>query len=873
MRNIYFFNNNFGLEQVGGKGLSLIKMTQAGLPVPPGFILATDFFLPWEEELKSLAEWKKTDLRKNLSELIDALKKASQNLKLTKDQKEELNKALSDFPEAKDMLFSVRSSSPEEDLAGASFAGIYETVLGVNLENIEKAILTVFQSQLDLRAFEYKYHHGFDITKLKIAVIIQTQIASESAGVGFSINPLNNCYDEVVINANWGLGESIVSGDVTPDTYLINKYTNEIISKEVGSKTQSYFLTKNGIETKQNKNPKDFVLSEDKILELKELILKVEKYYQMPMDTEWAFYKDTLFLLQARPITTYLPLPPKILTKPGEKPQLYLDLTLVEQGIQGALSPIGISWFGGITETMIFEATNIPDLGCDLKDGLADSVGGRTYLSISNLLWLMKAKALAGEFASLDTYAARILEQINEKDYKSIKKPSTFKGIIWKSLYHTGGLMKDTMVGIIFPQKLNAKYERGVKQYLADVEALKKEKLDILSLYEKTVKLGVDLMMKITLPTLMDAEMAKAELKSMFKKDPQEIQDLVDCLDRALPRNVTTEMGLAIYHMARQIKPQEYQDLDKLAKKIEAKDMPKEFLADWQNFMAKFGFRGPKEIDVLSERYMDNPIILLNQMANFAEIKDDKLNPQAQFEIKAKERKDAYEKLLEYTKKHLIKNKIFKKMYKILEEFGGLREVHKYYLVMINHYLRIKLLEEGAKLVKLGRLDKPEDIFYLYINELREGLEHQATNLKALAKVNKEFSDRLMQVPSFPPLVDSRGRILAPPKRKAGPGELIGDPVSNGVIKGPVKILHTSDEKKVEPGDILVIRSADPGWTPLFITAGAVILEVGGMLQHGSIIAREYGKPCIAGIDGVMDKLKDGQMVEVNGQEGIVKIL
>lgn len=142
-----------------------------------------------------------------------------------------MDKAFIAFDTTNNQMCAVRSSSPEEDLEGASFAGGYETVLGVIKENIEEAVKTCFISCLDERVYLYKKEHGFNVNNPKIAVVVQKQIASDTSGVAFSINPLNNCYDEVVINANQGLGESVVSGIVTPDTYIVEKNKQQILKQ------------------------------------------------------------------------------------------------------------------------------------------------------------------------------------------------------------------------------------------------------------------------------------------------------------------------------------------------------------------------------------------------------------------------------------------------------------------------------------------------------------------------------------------------------------------------------------------------------------------------------------------------------------------
>jgi pyruvate,water dikinase len=159
------------------------------------------------------------------------------------------------------------------------------------------------------------------------------------------------------------------------------------------------------------------------------------------------------------------------------------------------------------------------------------------------------------------------------------------------------------------------------------------------------------------------------------------------------------------------------------------------------------------------------------------------------------------------------------------------------------------------------------------MDDLDRGIADSSLDLRKVADGNTQFLNRLKRVHSLPRIVDSRGKILRAPMAEAQEDELVGEPISTGTVRGKVKVLYKPDEKPVLPGEILVTRATDPGWTPLFINAAGVILEVGGMLQHGALVAREYGKPCVAGIENAISILKDGQVVEVDGANGIVRMV
>jgi len=202
-----------------------------------------------------------------------------------------------------------------------------------------------------------------------------------------------------------------------------------------------------------------------------------------------------------------------------------------------------------------------------------------------------------------------------------------------------------------------------------------------------------------------------------------------------------------------------------------------------------------------------------------------------------------------------------------------LREMPKYCAILLTDAFRRRVLQVAQTLVEAGRLDDVRQVFDLSMADLDRALADPMLDLRALAEKNTRFLRKLDRVREFPRLIDSRGKILRLPPKQVMEGELIGEPISPGIARGPVKVLHAPDEKPLWPGEVLVTQATDPGWTPLFLNAGGVILEVGGLLQHGALVAREYGKPCVAGIENVTGLLQDGQVVELDGTNGMIRLI
>lgn len=867
-----FTDKNVSQEQVGGKGFSLIHMANGDFPVPKGMVLGVNFFDLWLKQLNDIPELKlnKDDPDELLKKKTEALKKEAEKLVLNPEQRHMLEYSLSALELPDDQLFAVRSSSPEEDMEGASFAGMYETYLGVTYDKMEDRIRDVFISSIDYRVVAYKKQKGFDFTRYSIAVVIMAQIASETAGVGFSINPITNCYDEIVINSNFGLGESVVSGDAVPDTFVVDKVKNEIINKKLGYKTVSIELDeKGGTKHVENDSSKKVTLSDEQILELASIIKKVESYYGMPMDTEWGLNKGVFYMLQARPITTYIPLHPDFQTKPGEQRKLYLDLTLIEQGIQKPLSVLGNDCFRILSNEMGKSAAGISI--AEKPGDFLYSAGGRTYVNLSSEMILEGQKGTAKEYEGLDSYAAQI---IRENDLSEYKGSITFGGVLKTAKGVFTGLFKsaDTISSIIkgkrHPEKLRMHIDSEGSKLMIKLDELETEKIKFTEYVQKSLRAVSDFMVHVSIPSLVDAESAKKGIKELLNKEIKENEyiGLIDSIDRALPYNATVELNKRIYKLTNLMDKADLSDTENLIDKITNRDLSKEFLDEWDSFMKKFGFRGPREIDVKTAHYSENWNILIDQMQNYKDLSEEQ-SPESIFKYQSEARISAYNIL----KEKVSSRKKFDKLYNTMINLGGYREIHKYYLVYAIDKIRKRTIAIAGELENNDIIGNKDDVFYLHVDEIQKALYDNNAVIMDSIRENREYMNYADTVDNFPPVIDSRGKILRPLRKEAKPGEIMGDPVSDGKVKGKVVIVNYVGEKEINEGDILVAKAADPGWTPLFINAKGILLEVGGMLQHGSLIAREYGKPCIAGIENLTNMLNDGDIIEMDGASGIIR--
>ncbi len=840
------------ISQAGGKARALIETIRAGFNVPEGFVLTVDFFQPWTDEIKSGDLWR-AFLHSPGRATCTSLQERARQLRFTPAQRAAIESQLARMPN--EAAFAVRSSSPEEDLAQTSFAGMYETVLGVKPPELEKAIAEAFSSMLDFRVVEYKRRNNLPVGNPRIAIIVQKQIQSDVSGIAFSLNPNNNAFDEAMINASFGLGEAIVSGRVTPDTYVVDKVKNAILEKKIARKSIGLWLREDGgTVEKPNLTPEAPALTDAQILEVGALAAKCERHYGKPMDTEWALEGGTLYLLQSRPITTFNPLFPEMLTRPGERKNLYMDMNIMMQGFFDPVSELGLD----IWSRMMPAATG----GIFPKglDGAFFDLGGREYVHMSNFANGMKDDFR--NFASYDLEIREVFKSLDfERVYKNPVKTEKMKKIIWAALPMIFKMIPVMVGGIIDPDKATRECERSLE---ATFRFYMQDLLDD-GTFDELVSRGLVEYTKLILRmmgVLIPRQMAKSNLEKLFRD--QGVDEAVGLLSAASPTNPTAQMGRKMFELASLAEFQATADEAEFVQKLAGGGYSKAFMDAYADYMERFGARGFQEIDVAVPRVTENPRAFFRQLKA--------LNIGQNNESALKERKQAaYRQLLELAKRRGKENQFVGNAQRYMMQLG-FRESPKYMFVVMIGQLRKRALALGRQFVAQGRLETPEQVFDLTVDQVSEAETDPGLELQPLRENNLAPRRAVAHIKDWPKIVDSRGKIFRY-VRPSETGDLAGEAISPGVVRGKAKVLASPYEKPLEQGEILVTRATEPAWTPVFINAAGVVLEVGGPLQHGAIIAREYNLPCVSGIHGVTRLIKDGDWLEVDGTSGLVKII
>ena len=721
---------------------------------------------------------------------------------------------------------------------------------------------------------------GFKTNDFKIAVVVMAQIASEVSGVGFSINPLNNDYDEAIITSNWGLGETVVGGIVNPDQFIVNKIYHDVLDTKIGKKEISIILNPEG-GTQKIEDPRHDQPSLDKnmLCEVLKQIIAVEKYYNLPVDIEWAFFNEQLYLLQARPVTTYYGLPKIMQTRPTQKRNLYLDISLVVQGAEKPYSVLG----GSILNIFLsyFGQKVLGSNPIDIRNQIAQCVGGRIYVNLSNIWSKISVEAVAGIFNRMNPKVAEIFKDsgcyyISETIPECLK--FTMIGMAWRL----------PITKILFPSffmnKIKSNVISGQEEFHRIYDNLfiqfNKKEITLRQLVIGLIDKFTDFLRGCMLPAMKSGNVNGLFLiQGVFEKylDNPEVKNQVNELIRSLPNNITTQMGLDLYEISLNLDKDKYANYEVLEKEYEENTLPKTFFTKWQNFMNKYGFRGINELDIFSPRFYDDPKSILKQVHNLLLNSTEESNPFKVFQTAEKNRPIVFEKLnLIATQNNFSRE--FKKAFDLCYNLAGFRETPKYNIIKILGGLRKIIKVIGNDWNQLGILNNKDDIFGLEVFDICDILESKNLLNKEhiMNIINNKKVDRDIFMNSqraTPPVIDSRGRILTPKPVQAKPGELVGQSVSFGVVQGRVKVIHYVNEKSLIPGEILVTRATDPGWTPLIINSKGIILEIGGMLQHGAVVSREFNKPCVVGIENVMNILKDGDLIELDAINGIVRKL
>lgn len=818
-------------ELTGGKGANLSKLTQAGLPVPEGVVLTARayeaFALAADPLLAGAAQFASTDPAK-LEAQCAALLPSLQALPVPADVRTAIREALAAFPA--DTAFSVRSSATTEDLGAAAFAGQHETYLNcIGFDDIIARIQDCWLSLWSARAVAYRVSAGFDIRQTSMAVVVQRMAFCDVAGVGFSMNPISGKLQEQVFDANYGLGESVVSGEAEIDHFTVGKASGEVIGQEIAEKRFKIVAQIDGRGTRQVELHGEArlapCLSPAQIGELSALLRQVEQLYGYPQDIEWGFEHGKLWLLQSRPITRIVPRWTR--DESAERfPSVITPLAwaLVEEGFHRSLNysfalmgmpPFKDKWFA-MFDHYIYGNQNAVEV---YANGAASNIRIHTLPDLLAAIPVLR------------------------KQYAWVQElPLTWSRDLDHYLLALGELMveplSDKTTAQLWDYVLRVK-ELGAEYFLPNIAISITQRTlyrILLALLEMTV--GKEL----AAPTF-DKLLAYCETK-------------------------TGVINKELYRLSRRIAA-----LPALAEKLRTLDaqafLDQGGFGDWpeidhifSKFLRDHGHR-EVEFDPYYPTWLEAPGLVVDNLKVMLDSHfDDPAEKERQLKIVMRQTEAALIDKLPEEIRFFVHEII-----RLARTYTTLDDVEHYQTTRLTLPFRKGLRALGERLVALGILDEAMDVFFAHYQALEAAVRaDDASQWKTLGEAIREEKNRYLAHQQQSPAQELGQAEPVPDGNQAA---LTGLPGSPGAATGQVyKVFSSADFAGFPKGAVLVARTTNPAWTPLFYKASAVITESGGPLSHGAVTAREVGLPAVMSVRGALSRLENGQTVTVDGSHG-----
>ncbi|MBC1372078.1 phosphoenolpyruvate synthase [Listeria booriae] len=845
---------------VGGKGANLGECTKiSGVQVPTGFCLTTEAYqkaISKNEALQTLlyqVSAQKITNQDQISKIGQSIRALIEEIEIPQEIEAEITDQLAKIGIEK--AYAIRSSATAEDLPTASFAGQHDTYLNIiGKTEILKHIKKCWASLFTDRAIIYRIQNNFEHTDVQLSVVIQQMIFPSASGILFTADPITGNRKTLSIDASFGLGEALVSGLVSADVYKVQE--NTIIEKNIATKKLAiYGIKTGGTETKSlpaDQQTKQ-TITDHQILQLEQLGRNIEAYFGKPQDIEWCLADDQFYIVQSRPITTLFPVPKEA----DKENHVYLSVGH-QQMMTDPIKPLGLAFYLLITPAPMRIAGG--RLFVDITANLAAPASRDMLINgIGQSDPLMKD--------AIETIVARegFIETNTTEEARPIPTPSADKPIENIPEIATSLIANNEASLAKLKQTIQTKSGSAVFDLiLEDIPEFKR------------VLFNAD-----NLRVLLSAMNAATWLNEKMQEWLGET-NVADTLSQSVDNNITSEMGLELLDVADAIRPypevivflQNTKDpnfLEKLGD-LQGGEAARDAIT---TYLDKYGMRCAGEIDISRTRWSEDPTILipmiLSNIKNFQPNASHQKFEQARQEALQKEQ-DLLARLKNLPDGEQKAAKT-KEVITVLRNLTGYREYPKY--GMINRYFVYKqaLLKEAAQLVQAGIIKEPEDIFYLDFEELHEVVRTKQLDYTIITTRKADYNQFDKLTP--PRVLTSDGEIITGKYKREHlpPDAIIGLPVSSGTIEGRARVILNMADANLEEGDILITPFTDPSWTPLFVSIKGLVTEVGGLMTHGAVIAREYGLPAVIGVENATTRIQDGDHIRVNGTEGYIEIL
>ncbi|MEU4244922.1 rifamycin-inactivating phosphotransferase [Actinoplanes sp. NPDC026619] len=839
---------------VGGKGAHLAALTRIeGIRVPAGFCVTTAAFRRVMAEAPSIDDQLdrlshvRPDDREAVRTLSAEIRRSIEGIAVPGDLAEAITHALDD-----QASYAVRSSATAEDMPTASFAGQQDTYLNVAgpaaiLQHISRCWASLFTE----RAVTYRRRNDIDHRAVQMAVVVQRMVDPDAAGILFTADPVTGDRTIASVDASFGLGEALVSGLVNPDVFKVR--ADEVVTRVIAAKQLAIRprpaggVEEQAIEPARQEEP---ALTDAQVVRLAALGRRIEEHFGSPQDIEWCLAGGDFQIVQSRPITTLFPIP----VAEDQENHVYLSVGH-QQMMTDPMKPLGLSMWRLTAMATMHEA------------------GGRLFVDATRLLGAPASRAgFLAMAARTDPLTRDALDTVLDRgdfvptlpDAGPPKRPA-------------GGAPAPIETDPAIVTGLIERSEASIADLGRDIRAKTGPALFefLLAAFEEHKRVLSD-------PVSMQAIMAGMESTWWLNDKLQEWlgeKDAADTLALSAPGNITSEMGLALLDVADVIRPHPQvvaflqdggplDELPKLAGGTEAHDAIEAYLD-------RYGMRCAGEIDITRPRWREQPgtlvPLILDNVRNF--------EPGAAGRRFEQGRERAEQKTREVLERLRAlpdgedKADEAKRMIDRVRTFIGYREYPKYGIICRYFLYKRALMEEAERLVRAGVLTAREDVFFLTFAEFHDVARTNQVDDQLIGRRKDDF--RSYQALTTPRVLTSDGEALLGSYRRddAPVGALIGLPVSAGTVEGRARVILDLAQADLEAGDILVTAYTDPSWTPLFVAVAGLVTEVGGLMTHGAVIAREYGLPAVVGVPEATRLIRDGQRIRIHGTDGYVEIL
>jgi phosphohistidine swiveling domain-containing protein len=870
------------LPLVGGKAANLGELIAAGLPVPAGFCVTTEAYrdMAAAAELAEILDRLAATPAGDTGALAGLARQARERIlatvmpALVADAVAAAYLALDDG-----VPVAVRSSATAEDLPFASFAGQQDTYLNiVGVEAVLDAVHRCWASLWTDRAVVYRVTNGINHATARLAVVVQHLVEAAVAGVMFTANPVTGRRRQAVIDATPGLGEAVVSGAVNPDHFIVDLASGAVLERRLGDK-RLVIRARQGGGTEPSAQPASdtFCLTDEQIRALAVLGTQVEAHYGEPQDIEWAIDPaGSVWLTQARPITTLFPLPAAGLDDSDLR--VYFCFSLA-QGLHRPLTPMGLS------AIRVIGASVVRLYGVRTLDPVAGppairDAAGRLFLDITPIMRSAVGRALFPRILDvMEARSAAVLRSLFDDARLSVMDRSW-----WPFVGRIGRLAVRYGVPLLVAQALANPPAARRRLARINLELEGRMTPPDSAPAEQRLDFAVRILGDTTAPLVPRVLPAAAAGFAMLglagrllgaDARPGELATVL----RGLPHNVTTEMDLAVWRLATRIRA----DTDaaevirrippaELAGRYRTQTLPPVVQRGLEEFLDRYGHRAVAEIDLGLPRWAEDPTHIIGVLANYLRLDDPDRAPDVLFARGAAQAEAMVTTLTARARRRgRVRGRAVDCALNRARQLAGVRELPKYFIVLVLARVRQQLAAVGAQLAATGRLAAAEDVFFLDLGEAAAGLRGQ--DLRAVVTHRRQTYERELRRGHIPRVLLSDGTepeaATAPPMTFTD-GGLVGTAASAGAVTGQARVVLDPTGAHLRPGEILVAPSTDPGWTPLFLTAGGLVMEMGGANSHGAVVAREYGIPAVVGVANATSLITTGQQLTVDGSRGLI---